>query len=51
MISVVVVHKGTTDPGPGFIMCAEDLGLFKPGDNKKVFVEAERTRVFKTWAG
>lgn len=51
MISVVVVHKGTTDPGPAFLMCAEDLGLFKAGDDKKVFVETERARVVKTWAG
>jgi hypothetical protein len=51
LISVVVVHKGTMDPGPGFLMCAEDLGVFKVGDNKKAFVEAERARVFKMWAG
>ena len=50
MLSVVVVHKDTTDPGLGFIACAEDLGLFKAADDKKAFVEAERARVFKTWA-
>jgi len=51
MLSVVVVHKGTTDPGPGFISCAEDLGRFGESDEKKIFVESERARVFKTWAG
>jgi hypothetical protein len=51
LISVIVVHKGTTDPGPGFLMCAEDLGVYTPGADKKAFVETERARVFKTWAG
>jgi hypothetical protein len=51
MLSVIVVHKGTPDPGPGFIACAEDLGVLKSGDDKKTFVESERARVFKTWAG
>lgn len=47
LISVIVVHKGTTDPGPGFLMCAEDLGRLNAGEDKKTFVEAERARVFK----
>jgi hypothetical protein len=51
MISVVVVHKGTADPGPGFLLCAEELGKYKPGDDKKGFIEAERARVYRTWAG
>ncbi len=51
MLSILVVHKGTTDPGPGFIACAEDLGLFRKGDDQKAFVEAERARVFRTWGG
>jgi hypothetical protein len=51
LISVVVVHKGTTDPGQGFLLCAQDLGRFKPGDDKKAFVEAERDRVYRSWAG
>jgi hypothetical protein len=51
MLTVGVVHKSTTDPGPGFLQCAEDLGRFKAGEDKKAFVEAERARVYKTWAG
>jgi hypothetical protein len=35
----------------GSLICAKDLGVFKSGNNKKQFVEAERERAFKTWAG
>jgi hypothetical protein len=35
MITVVVVHKGTTDPGRGFIECAQGLGRFKPGRSSR----------------
>ncbi len=51
LLSVIVVHKGTTDPGAGFVACARDLGRLGSADDPKAFVEAERAWVFKTWAG
>jgi hypothetical protein len=51
LISVIVVRKGTSDPGPGFMASAEELGAFKVGGDSKAFIETERARVFKTWAG
>jgi len=51
LLSVIVVHKGTTEPGDMFFACAEDLKRYRPGDDKKMFVDQEREAVFKTWAG
>ncbi len=50
MLSVVVVHKDTTDPGEGFLDCARSLKRFREGDDKKAFVDRERADVFETWA-
>lgn len=51
LLSVIVVHKGTTEPGDMFFGCAEDLKRYRPGDNKGKFVDQEREAVYKTWAG
>jgi hypothetical protein len=51
LLSVIVVRKGTTTPGDMFFGLAEDLGRYRPGDDKKSFVDRERAAVFKTWAG
>ena len=51
LISVIVVHKGTTQPGDMFFGCAIDLNRFRDGEDRKAFVDAEREWVFRTWAG
>jgi hypothetical protein len=51
LLSVIVVHKGTTMPGEGFFMCAKDLGRYGAGQDREEFVESEREAVFKYWAG
>jgi hypothetical protein len=50
LISVIVVHKGTTDPGDGFVLCAKGLKRFQDGDDKAAFAGQEREAVFDTWA-
>lgn len=50
LLSVIVVHKGTTEPGDMFFACAESLKRFGAGDDKKTFVTQEREAVFQTWA-
>jgi hypothetical protein len=51
LISVIVVRKGTDTPGDMFFPLAEELGRLSPEDDRAVFVEDERNRVFNTWAG
>lgn len=50
LLSAIVVHKGTTEPGDMFFGLAEALKRYLPGDDKKAFVDQEREEVFKTWA-
>ena len=51
LLSVIVVHKGTTEPGEMFFALASDLNRHKVGDDRKAFVKQEQEAVFKTWAG
>jgi hypothetical protein len=50
LLSVIVVRKGTTEPGEMFWSLAQDLGRYRSGEDKKAFTAREREAVFRTWA-
>lgn len=52
MLSCIVVLANTPKPGHvgrNFWQCAEDLGKWKPGDDKEAFLANERAAVWRTW--
>ncbi len=48
LLSVIVIHKNGTEPGPGFFNLAKALGIQNQQDNDSFFI-AELNRVYHYW--